>query len=131
MLLSRSKELALQPIPMARGQVASILHLAIKGQTNPELRASLILQILEETPTAAAIKTSRGSLPLHTIARRRNTNLYCEDREAIILKLMKCHKAAMTDAGGPDKKTPLHIFCTSTYFLNVLWKNLVYNDAAN
>jgi hypothetical protein len=89
----------------------TIIHQAITSKGDTNLRARVILKILEGTPAAAAIRNGYGSLPLHVIAQR-NTKMKAETKEQLITALVHANVEALATEGGTGKRTPLHIIFT-------------------
>lgn len=103
--------IALAPMTMDNHITTTILHQAITSKGNIQQRAQLIEEILTCTPEAAKVKNGYGSLPLHVIAQR-NTKIDAQTKERLIFKLIEAYEGALTQEGGPGKRTPLHIIFT-------------------
>jgi hypothetical protein len=89
----------------------TIMHQAITSKGDLDLRAKVILKILEVTPAAAHMRNGYGSLPLHVIAQR-NTKIKSGVKDTLIRALVAANVDAITNEGGPGKRTPLHIIFT-------------------
>jgi hypothetical protein len=89
----------------------TIIHQAITSKGDENLREKVILKILEVTPAAAFIRNGYGSLPLHVIAQR-NTKIKSVAKEILIRALVDANVDAITNEGGPGKRTPVHIIFT-------------------
>jgi hypothetical protein len=89
----------------------SLLHQAITSKGDTDVRAQVIITILQQTPSAARMRNGYGSLPLHVIAQR-NTKLNSPTKERLMYALVNAFPGALVEKGGVGKRTPLHIIFT-------------------
>lgn len=110
-LVRRDPTIAAVPMYMNNRITTTVMHQAITAQGDIDARAQVIREILRAVPVAAAIKNGFGSLPLHVIGQR-NTKMDAITKEELMFELVAAYPAALLEAGGKGKRTPLHVLFT-------------------
>ena len=100
-------------VPMSNHMLTTVCHQALTSNSDIQPRTEVILQILQQTPEAAAIKNGYGTLCLHAVCQR---NLKCDakTKERLVLALIDAFPGALLQGGGAGMRTPLHIIFTGT-----------------
>ena len=88
-----------------------ILHQVIASSGDINGRAGLVRSILTARPSAATIKNSHGSLPIHVLLQR-NVKMKAKLKEELLRGLIHAYPASISIAGGVSKRTPLHTLFT-------------------
>jgi hypothetical protein len=116
-MLKRKPQLSLVSFVTDKRTRSTILHEAIISEDTSDIgdRSDCIQDILSRCPEAAKIKHGRGSLPLHSIARR-SKGMDPTTRESLFKKLIAAYpEALVTKKDDNLGRTPVHVALQRKY----------------
>jgi hypothetical protein len=116
-MLKRKPQLSLVSFVTDKRTRSTILHEAIISEDITDIgdRSDCIQDILSRCPEAAKIKHGRGSLPLHSIARR-SKGMDPTTRESLFKKLIAAYpEALVTKKDDNLGRTPVHVALQRKY----------------